>query len=56
MGIKEAVMKDFGNDIILSGNSIVDKKSVVIPVSPALDMVLNTRGQFCCFNWSAQMR
>jgi recombination protein RecA len=41
MGIKEAVMKDFGNDIILSGSSIVDRKSVVIPVSPALDMILN---------------
>lgn len=35
------VTKDFGDEIIISGNSIVDKKVVVIPVSPSLDMVLN---------------
>ncbi len=35
------VKKDFGDDIILSGNSIVDRKVVVIPVSPSLDMVLS---------------
>ena len=39
--IKTEVKKDFGDDIILSGNSIVDRKIVVIPVSPALDMVLS---------------
>lgn len=39
--IKTEVQKDFGDDIILSGNSIVDRKIVVIPVSPALDMVLS---------------
>ena len=41
MGIKEAVSKDFGKDIMLSANSIVDRNSIIIPVGPALDMVLN---------------
>lgn len=41
MGVKEAVIKDFGTDIILSGSSVVDRKSIVIPVSPSLDMILN---------------
>jgi recombination protein RecA len=41
MGLKEGVIKDFGSDIILSGNSVVDRDSVIIPVSPALDMILN---------------
>jgi recombination protein RecA len=41
MGIKEAVVKDFGKDIILSANTIVDRKSITIPVGPSLDMVLN---------------
>jgi len=39
--IKAEVKKDFGDDIILSGNSIIDRKIVVIPVSPAIDMVLS---------------
>ena len=39
--IRAEVKKDFGDDIILSGNSIIDRKIVVIPVSPALDMVLS---------------
>ena len=41
MSVKEDVTKTFGDDIILTGNAIVDKKSVIIPVSPALDIVLN---------------
>ena len=41
MGIKEDVVKEFGDQIILSANSIVDKKSIIIPISPSLDMVLN---------------
>lgn len=41
MTLKEDVIKNFGDDIILSGNSIVDKKVLTIPVSPALDMALN---------------
>jgi recombination protein RecA len=52
MSIKEDVKKNFGTDIILSGNSIVDKESVVIPVSPSLDLVLNggiPEGSFVIF-------
>ena len=39
--IKESVTKDFGADIIVSASSVIDKKSIVIPVSPAIDMILN---------------
>lgn len=39
--IKEDVKKTFGDNIILSGNAIVDRKSIVIPVSPSLDILLN---------------
>lgn len=41
MSIKDDVVKNFGDDIILSGNAIVDRKSIIIPVSPSLDIVLN---------------
>lgn len=41
MGIKEAVKKDFGDNILLSGKSLVDKKVMTIPVSPALDIILS---------------
>jgi recombination protein RecA len=41
MSLKEDVVKKFGDDIILNGNSIVDKKLITIPVSPSLDIVLN---------------
>ena len=41
MSLKEDVTKNFGDDIILTGNALIDKKSVVIPVSPSLDIVLN---------------
>ena len=41
MSLKEDVVKNFGDDIILTGNAIVDRKSIVIPVSPSLDIVLN---------------
>jgi len=40
MSIKEDVVKNFGEDIILSGNAIIDKKVLTVPVSPALDMIL----------------
>jgi len=40
MSLKEDIIKNFGDDIILSGTSLVDKKVMVIPVSPALDIVL----------------
>jgi recombination protein RecA len=52
MSLKEDVAKNFGNEIILSGNAIVDRKSIIIPVSPSLDMVLNggiPEGSFVVF-------
>jgi recombination protein RecA len=41
MSLKDDVTKNFGDNIILSGNSIVDKKIITIPVSPSLDIILN---------------
>ena len=41
MSLKEDVTKNFGHDIILSGSAIIDRKSIVIPVSPAIDLILN---------------
>ena len=39
--ITKDITKTFGENIILTGNSIIDTKSVVIPVSPVLDILLN---------------
>ena len=39
--IKEDVKKQFGSEVILNGNAIIDKESVIIPVSPSLDIILN---------------
>lgn len=41
MSVKDDVIKTFGDNIILSGNAVVDKKSTIIPVSPSLDILLN---------------
>jgi recombination protein RecA len=41
MSLKEDVVKNFGDDIILTGNALIDKKNIIIPVSPSLDIVLN---------------
>jgi len=41
MALKEDVTKTFGDNIILNGNAIVDKKIITIPVSPSLDIILN---------------
>lgn len=41
MSFKEDVLKNFGDDIILTGNAVVDRKVITIPVSPSLDIVLN---------------
>lgn len=52
MTVKEDVKKDFGSDVILSGNSIVDRKSIVIPVSPSIDLILQggiPEGSFVIF-------
>lgn len=40
MALKEDVKKNFGSDIIMSASALVDRKSVIIPLSPSLDMVL----------------
>lgn len=39
--VKEDVKKQFGSEVILNGNAIVDKESIIIPVSPSLDIILN---------------
>lgn len=39
--LKEDVIKKFGDEIILSGNALVDKKVLTIPFSPSLDIALN---------------
>lgn len=52
MTLKEDVKKNFGSDIILSATSIVDRELITIPVSPALDIVLNggiPEGSFVIF-------
>lgn len=52
MSVKDDVTKAFGQDIILNGNAIMDRKSIIIPVSPSLDIVLNggiPEGSFVVF-------
>lgn len=39
--IEKDIAKTFGDNIILSGNSIIDSQSMIIPVSPVLDILLN---------------
>lgn len=39
--LKEDVIKNFGDEIILTGSALVDKKVLTIPVSPSLDIALN---------------
>jgi recombination protein RecA len=41
MSLKEDVRKKFGDDIMLTANAVIDKNLITIPVSPALDIVLN---------------
>ena len=50
--LKEDVKKKFGDEILLSATAIVDRESVVVPVSPALDIILNggiPEGSFIVF-------
>lgn len=52
VSIHEDVKKKFGSDVILSGSSVVDKESIVIPVSQSIDLVLNggiPEGSFIIF-------
>lgn len=41
MGLQDSITKDFGTNVILSGNAVIDKECLTIPVSPALDIILN---------------
>lgn len=41
MSINVDIKKNFGDDIILSGNSVIDKKVMNISISPSLDIALN---------------
>jgi intein/homing endonuclease len=41
MAVKEDISKEFGENIISSANSIIDRKQVIIPISPGLDIALN---------------
>jgi recombination protein RecA len=50
MTLKDDVKKNFGNEVIQSASALMDRESVVIPLSPALDMVLGggiPEGSFC---------
>jgi len=52
MGIKETITKEFGDNVIIGGNHLVEKKLTVIPVSPAVDMILGggiPEGSFVTF-------
>jgi recombination protein RecA len=39
--IEDIIKKEFGDNILISANRIVDRKKTVIPVSPAIDMILS---------------
>lgn len=39
--VQKDIIKTFGDNIILSGSSIIETKNVIIPVSPVLDILLN---------------
>ena len=41
VALQDSITKDFGANIILSGNAVVDRQCLTIPVSPALDIILN---------------
>jgi len=52
MAFNEDIIKSFGDDIVLSGNAIVDKNVLTIPVSPSLDLILGggiPEGSFVIF-------
>ena len=52
MSLKEDVIKNFGNEIMLTASAVIDKKLITIPVSPSLDIILNggvPEGSFMIF-------
>jgi recombination protein RecA len=52
MALQDSISKDFGNNIIVNATAVMDRESIVIPVSPALDIILNggiPEGSFVVF-------
>lgn len=52
MSLKEDVKKNFGDNIMLSGNAVIDRQLINIPVSPSVDVILNggiPEGSFVIF-------
>lgn len=52
MALQDSIIKDFGTNIILNATAVIDQESIVIPVSPALDIILNggiPEGSFVVF-------
>jgi recombination protein RecA len=41
MSLKDDVLKNFGDEVILTGNALVDRQVLTIPISPSLDIALN---------------
>jgi len=41
VALQDSITKDFGANIILNGNAVIDRNCLTIPVSPALDIILN---------------
>jgi len=41
MALKEDVKKNFGSEVIQSAAALIDRESIVIPLSPSLDMILS---------------
>ena len=41
MTLKQDVIKTFGSDVMMSATALVDRESVIVPVGPSLDIVLN---------------
>ena len=38
--VQDGIIKDFGENIVVNANNIINKKQIIIPVSPCLDMIL----------------
>ena len=39
--VEDTIKKEFGDNILISANRIVDRKKMIIPVSPAIDNILS---------------
>jgi recombination protein RecA len=52
LSIEESIAKSFGDDVLISGHLVADRKKTVIPVSPKLDLILGggiPEGSFVIF-------